>query len=177
MLAASTKLSYRCTSRLHLSMNYLHVLAETPYSPVSILLQDTYTTRFVNIIAFVYYGRKYQFTVGPFGLNISNTASGYALESVLNVSLLDCEDKMNDLMMNVYIYIYDLLVSSSSFDEHLQRLRILFGKIDISGMTLKLTKCEFVKGFLGHIISSSGMSTDPKKLMSIRCYPQPSATY
>lgn len=111
----SPQLSYRCTTRLHLSTYYLHVLAESPYSPVSILLQDTYTTRFVNIIEFVYYGRKYQFTVGPFGLNISNTASGHALESVLNVSLLDCEDKMNDLMMNVYIYVYDLLVSSSSF--------------------------------------------------------------
>jgi len=36
---------------------------------------------------------------------------------------------MNDLMTNVYIYVDDLLVSSPSFNEHLQRLRILFRKI------------------------------------------------
>lgn len=122
--------------------------------------------------AFVYDGRTYQFTVVPFGLNISNTAFSHALEAVLNVSLPDCEDKMDDL----HIYVDDLLVSSSSFDEHLQRLRILFRKIAASGMTLKLTKCEFVKQqikFLGHIISPSGMSMDPEKLMAIRSFPKP----
>jgi len=108
----------------------------------------------------------------PFGLNISNTAFGHALEAVLNVSLPDFEHKMNDL----HIYVDDLLVSSTSFNEHLQRLRILFQKIAVSDMTLELTKCEFVKQqikFLGHIISSSGMSMDPEKLMAIRSFAKP----
>jgi len=46
----------------------------------------------------------------------------------------------------------------------------------MSGMTLKLTKCDFVKQeikFLGHIISSSGMSMDPEKLKAIRNFPTP----
>jgi hypothetical protein len=63
--------------------------------------------------AFVYEGRTYQFCVVPFGLNISNTAFGQALEAVLNVSV-DCGE---NILTDLHIYVDDLLVSSISFND------------------------------------------------------------
>lgn len=122
--------------------------------------------------AFVFEGRTYQFCVVPFGLNISNTAFGKALEAVLNIRVNDPDDNLDDL----HIYVDDVLISSTSFDEHLIRLAILFKKISLSGMTLKLSKCEFLRQkikFLGHIVTPLGMSMDPSKLQAIRDFPQP----
>lgn len=110
--------------------------------------------------AFVFEGRTYQFCVVPFGLNISNTAFGKALEAVLNLKINGTDDNLDDL----HIYVDDVLVSSTSFDNHLARLATLFKKISMSGMTLKLSKCEFLRQkikFLGHIVTPLGISMDP----------------
>lgn len=122
--------------------------------------------------AFVFEGRTYQFCVVPFGLNISNTAFGKALEAVLQIKVHETDDNLDDL----HIYVDDVLISSTSFDEHLVRLSILFEKISMSGMTLKLSKCEFLRQkikFLGHIVTPLGMSMDPSKLQAIREFLQP----
>lgn len=68
------------------------------------------------------------------------------------------------------------MISSVSFDDHLQRLSTLLKKIRGSGMTLKLSKCEFLRQrikFLGHIITPNGMHMDPSKLQAIRDFPVP----
>lgn len=121
---------------------------------------------------FVYDGRTYQFCVVPFGLNISNTAFGLALEAVLNVSVEGNDDISKDL----HVYVDDLLVSSTSFEEHLSRLRLIFYKIRLSGMTLKLKKCEFLRQkikFLGHIVTPYGTTMDPNKLRAIHEFSAP----
>lgn len=123
--------------------------------------------------AFVYNGRTYQFCVVPFGLNISNTAFQQALESVLAQNVGSCEDTGLD---DLHIYVDDLLISTISFSDHINRLRLLFQKILKSGMTLKLHKCEFFKQrikFLGHIVTPSGVSMDPSKLQAVHEFPVP----
>lgn len=120
--------------------------------------------------AFVYNGRTYQFCVVPFGLNISNTAFGLALEALLKIEGDD------HLSQNLQVYVDDLLVSSVSFKEHILCLRSLFKKIQLSGMTLKLAKCKFLRHtikFLGHIVTPSGMTMDPVKLQAIHEFPVP----
>jgi len=99
--------------------------------------------------AFVYDGRTYQFCVVPFGLNISNTAFQQALESVLSNQI---EAGVDDVLDDLHIYVDDVLVSSTSFDNQLCRLRLLFKKIAVSEMTLKFGKCKFFRDeikFLG----------------------------
>lgn len=123
--------------------------------------------------AFVYDGRTYQFCVVPFGLNISNTAFQQALESVLSNPV---ENYNEDGLGDLHIYVDDVLVSSTTFEDHLRRLRLLFKKIAVSGMSLKLSKCKFLRDkikFLGHIITPSGMSMDPSKLSAIHDFPVP----
>lgn len=90
--------------------------------------------------AFIYGGRTYQFCVVPFGLNISNTAFQQALEVVLSHQSEDCDD---EALVDLHVYVDDVLVSSTSFEDHLHRLKVLLHKIWVSGMTLKFSKCIF----------------------------------
>jgi hypothetical protein len=83
--------------------------------------------------AFLFEGWTYQFCAVPFGLNISNTAFGKALKTILKIRVNDTDNNLDDLQ----IYVDDVLISSTSFDEHLVHLATLFKKISLSGTTLK----------------------------------------
>lgn len=87
----------------------------------------------------MYEGRTYQLCVVPFDLNILNTALGQALKAILSVFVNNGDNISTDL----HIYVNDLLMFSTSFYCYLFRLQILFRKIRISSLTLKLSKCEF----------------------------------
>ena len=69
------------------------------------------------------------------------------------------------------IYLDDIIVFSDSPSEHLRRLRGVFAKLDKAGLKLKPNKCEFFKTritYLGHIVSSKGIETDPKKVKAVK---------
>ena len=55
-------------------------------------------------------------------------------------------------------------------------MRAVLNKLIENNLYAKLSKCEFDKEkveFLGHIISGTGVSTDPKKIKSIEEWPTP----
>ena len=69
------------------------------------------------------------------------------------------------------IYLDDIIVFSDSLREHLHRFRGVFAKLDKAGLKLKPNKCEFFKTritYLGHIVSSDGIETDPKKVGAVK---------
>ena len=69
------------------------------------------------------------------------------------------------------IYLDNIIVFSDSPSEHLCRLRGVFAKLDKAGLKLKPNKCEFFKTritYLGHIVSSKGIETDPKKVEAVK---------
>lgn len=77
---------------------------------------------------------------------------------------------------DLHIYIDDLLISTNTYPEYLDKLRLLFRKIFMSGMTLKFRKCEFIRQritFLGHIITPTGSNIDPSKLQVIHDFLTP----
>ncbi len=64
------------------------------------------------------------------------------------------------------IYIDDIIIFSSSFDQYLERLEAVFQRLDENALKLKGTKCEFFLKevtYLGHIVSEEGIKTDPEK--------------
>ena len=70
----------------------------------------------------------------------------------------------------------DILIWSNGFDEHLNRLRAVFERLRTAGVKLKPNKCHFLKtrvNFLGHVISSKGIETDPAKIAALRDWPTP----
>ena len=61
----------------------------------------------------------------------------------------------------------DILIYSQSEEEHEDHLRIALQALREHQLYAKFSKCEFwlteVK-FLGHVMSASGVSVDPKKV-------------
>ena len=69
------------------------------------------------------------------------------------------------------IYLDDVIVFSKTPEEHLIRLKGVFQKKREAALKLKPSKCEFFKdqiAYLGHIVSKSGIETDPKKISDIK---------
>ena len=74
------------------------------------------------------------------------------------------------------IYLDDIIIFSKTPEEHIERLRKVFEKLDEADLRLKPSKCEFFKDqleYLGHIVSKDGIETNPKKIMSIVKWPRP----
>lgn len=74
------------------------------------------------------------------------------------------------------VYLDDVVVFSTHFDEHLRRLETVLEAIKSSGLTLKTEKCHFAYEelkVLGHIVSGSGVHPDPQKTAAIARFPQP----
>ena len=79
----------------------------------------------------------------------------------------------------VYVYIDDLLVASSTPEEHEQHLRKLFTRLAEYGLVINPDKCEFGKPeltFLGHHISKDGILPLQEKVQVILDFPLPSST-
>ena len=71
------------------------------------------------------------------------------------------------LDMFVIVFIDDILVYSSSSEEHSKHLRIVLQTLRERQLYAKLSKCQFwidKVTFLGHVISTEGVSVDPQKI-------------
>lgn len=74
------------------------------------------------------------------------------------------------------IYIDDLLITSNSFDEHLEHLQLLFSRLKEYDLRLKFSKslfCRFEVPYLGVMLSQDGIRPDPEKIKIIQQVPEP----
>ena len=87
------------------------------------------------------------------------------------------EPCMGDLNFNTCIvYIDDIIVFSKTFEEHQERLKGVFERLESFGLKIKSSKCSFFQSsvrYLGHVISGDGISTDPDKTSAISTWPVP----
>ena len=76
----------------------------------------------------------------------------------------------------VIVFLDDILVYSTSWSAHLERLRLVLEKLREAQLFAKLSKCAFGQSsihYLGHIISDAGVSTDPDKTKVMKDWPVP----
>ena len=76
------------------------------------------------------------------------------------------------------LYLDDVIVFSSSVDEHLVRLEAVLSRLQQEQLKVKLEKCCFFQtevNYLGHVISNEGVATDPKKISAVKEWPRPSS--
>jgi transposase InsO family protein len=108
----------------------------------------------------------YQFKVMPFGLTNAPATFQGLVQDILRPYL----DKF------VIVYIDDILIYSKGEEEHTRHVRQVLKLLRQNKMYGKIPKCEFFKEaveYLGHIISSKGIATDPKKVETVQAWPQP----
>lgn len=79
---------------------------------------------------------------------------------------------------SLLLYLDDIVVFSSSVDQHLARMEVVLSRLHREGLKAKLSKCAFFKQevqYLGHVISSEGVSTDPGKIEAVSQWPLPTS--
>jgi len=74
------------------------------------------------------------------------------------------------------VYLDDVIVFSSSVEEHFKRLRLVLSKLRDAGLKLKPSKCSLLQkqvSFSGHVVSGEGIRTDPEKVRVVADWPIP----
>ena len=79
-----------------------------------------------------------------------------------------------------YVYIDDLLIASSSPEEHTQHLRLVLERLSDHGIVFNVARSVFgvpSLDFLGHHVDSEGICPLDEKVQAIRDFPQPTTQW
>ena len=74
----------------------------------------------------------------------------------------------------------DILVYSQSKEDHEEQLRVVLQLLRDHQLYAKFTKCEFwliEVRILGHVVSASGVSVDPKKVEAMMSWQRPKIVF
>ena len=120
---------------------------------------------------------KTAFSVGPLGFYECNRMA-FGLTNAPATFQRLIERCMGDIhRKECLIYLDDIIIYSQTFEEHLHRLENFFQQLELHGLKLKGSKCEFFKhqvNYLGHVVSDQGIQTDPEKISALKEWPVPS---
>ncbi len=120
----------------------------------------------VEKTAFVTHRGLYQFKVMPFGLVNAPMTFQRAMDMILS-----------GLKYEICLcYLDDIIVFSRTWEEHLKNLRTVLERIKSAGIYLKPTKCQFARKsitFLGHQVSSDGVTITHEKVKAVMDFPTP----
>ncbi|KAI9552626.1 pol polyprotein [Daphnia sinensis] len=116
--------------------------------------------------AFITADGLYQFRTLPFGLTNAPGTFQRAMDIILaGLRWSTC-----------LIYLDDVIIYSATFQQHLERLRLVLSCLSQAGLKLKWSKCSFMEHtlkVLGHLISKEGVAPDPEKLEAVQSFPSP----
>ena len=116
--------------------------------------------------AFTTFDGLYQFKVMPFGLCNAPATYQRLMDRLLGgLKWSSC-----------LVYFDDIIIVGSTFDDHLRNISSVLMRLRGAGLKLKPAKCNFCQqqvSFLGHVVSSKGISTDPSKTEVISKWPTP----
>lgn len=130
------------------------------YNQVSMAEHDKAKTAFCTPFGLFEFNRM------PFGLCNAPGTFQRLMERIFG------DERFHSLLL----YLDDIVVFSSDFKSHLQRLELVFERLKHHNLKLKLKKCSFFQSevkYLGHVISAAGVSTDPEKIRAVEEWRRP----
>jgi hypothetical protein len=110
----------------------------------------------------------FQFKRMPFGLCNAPATFQRLMDQVLG-------NLRYDMAM---VYLDDVIIFSTTFQEHLIHIDQVLAALDRAGLKLNLRKCHFAEEsitYLGHVISNKGVQPDPEKVAQVRKCPVPTS--
>ncbi|XP_029053801.1 uncharacterized protein K02A2.6-like [Osmia bicornis bicornis] len=111
----------------------------------------------------------FHFKVMSFGLHSAPSTFQRLLDEVVGPSLAPW----------CFAYLDDIIVLGRTFEEHLANLREVFRRLRAANLRLNPEKCCFGRTelkYLGHVVTSQGVRTDPDKVQAIKGIPPPRNT-
>nr|CAH7734904.1 unnamed protein product [Callosobruchus chinensis] len=108
----------------------------------------------------------YEFTRMPFGLKNAPATFQRVMDNVLR-------GIQNEKCL---VYLDDIIIFSTSLQEHILRLRDVFERLRQSNFKIQLDKSEFLRkevSYLGHIITADGVRPNPEKINAIKNFSIP----
>lgn len=108
----------------------------------------------------------YEYLRMPFGLKNAPATFQRVMDNVLR-------GMVNKTCL---VYMDDIIVFSTSLQEHLVNLKKVFDRLRESNLKIQLDKSEFLHKevkFLGHIITPNGIKPNPDKIKTIENFPIP----
>ncbi len=108
----------------------------------------------------------FEFLVMPFGL----TNAPAVFQCLVNDVLRDLLDK------TVFVYLDDILIFSSSMEEHISHVRDVLKRLLENKLYVKAEKCEFhvpSVSFLGFVVEKGQLRPDPSKVEAVKEWPVP----
>ncbi|MBW0544406.1 hypothetical protein O181_084121 [Austropuccinia psidii MF-1] len=109
---------------------------------------------------------SYEYLVMPFGL----TNAPASFRNLVNDIFADF------LNIFVVVYLYDIMVFSSSEEEHVKHVASVLQRLRDNNLFSKSSKCVFHASsveYLGYVVSSEGLKMDSSKVQQILNSPQP----
>lgn len=110
--------------------------------------------------------RLFEWTRMPFGLCNAPATFKRLMGVVLGDLTFD----------TLLVYLDDIIVFSKDFDEHCEKLDLVFTRLKENNLKLKPSKCFLFKErvkFLGHVISKEGIQVDQEKVQVLETWPVP----
>ena len=108
----------------------------------------------------------YKFTRMPFGLSNAGASFCHLMEMCLG----------DQQYLMLLFYLDDISVFSSSVDEMLDRIALVFGHLKEFNLMIKPKKSFFFQSsvlFLGHLLSKDGILPNPEKVSKVKDWPIP----
>ncbi|XP_031749277.1 uncharacterized protein LOC116407661 [Xenopus tropicalis] len=130
------------------------------YYQVPMASEDQEKTAFICPLGF------YQFTRMPQGICGAPATFQRLMEKMLgDLSPREC-----------LVYLDDIIVFGTTLEEHEQRLMNVIDRLIAEGLKLSIDKCKFCRSsvtYVGHVVSTEGIGTDPAKIEAVVTWPKP----
>ena len=117
--------------------------------------------------AFVTRHGHYQYTRVSFGLKPSPIFFTSAMSKILEKFIKSKQ---------AFIYADDIIVCSTTLDEHLETLSNIFATFRKKNLTFDPKKSKFIEQkvkYLGHFLDPNGITVDPEKIELVKNFPRP----
>jgi hypothetical protein len=146
---------------LHGAKYFTKLDMSSGYHQVRLVPKDEHKT------AFKTHHGHWEFRVMPFGL----TNAPATFQAIMNTIFAPM------LIQGVLVFVDDILVYSTTMEQHLHQLQQVFNILQHHKLLLKKSKCTFAQSqleYLGHIISAQGVATDPQRIQAVQNWNTPS---